>query len=369
MYRRSIASLVCIVVLFCGNPLGAWQSDEIRDQIRKTGAQLCKQHNVPGLAVALIKNGKVAWTEGIGMANVEEAVPVTETTIFNIGSISKPVAAWGFMKLVEQETIDLDTPVNQYLTKWKLPESEFDANGVTLKRLLSHTTGLSLHGYPGFQPGEDLPTLEESLSGATNGRGDVRLIHEFRYSNLGYALLGHILELASEKSHEELLRETVIDPLEMTSTGIYATDEHEQRLAAHYWPRETERVARPRYEFGEIVGHGGVHSSMGDLSKYVLWQLVSGEQSSVRPETLRELHQPVIKMEDDKPHSIGTDWFIYRFPGVKMIEHSGGTDGHSATIAFLPEYQVGLIVLANTGNDASGSIARPLLRTIIRPER
>ena len=101
---------------------------------------------------------------------------MTPTTGFNVGSISKTIAAWGVMTLVEQGRIDLDAPVATYLTRWSLPESGFDEDGVTMRRLLSHTAGLSLHGYPGWGPDELLPTLEESLSGNTNGAGAVGVI-------------------------------------------------------------------------------------------------------------------------------------------------------------------------------------------------
>ena len=112
---------------------------------------------------------------GYGFADVAQSIPVTPTTGFNVGSISKTIAAWGVMTLVERGELGLDTPVDTYLTRWHLPESTFDERGVTIRRLLSHTAGLSLHGYPGWGPDDPLPTLEESLSGKTNGPGAVFL--------------------------------------------------------------------------------------------------------------------------------------------------------------------------------------------------
>lgn len=102
------------------------------------------------------------------------------------------------MKLVETGAIDLDEPVSRYLSRWQLPETECDNEGVTMRRLLSHTVGLSLHGYPGFHPDEPLPTLEESLSGATDGAGAVYLVREpgseWEYSGGGYTLAQLIIE-------------------------------------------------------------------------------------------------------------------------------------------------------------------------------
>ena len=93
---------------------------------------------------------------------------------FNIGAIAKTVASWGVMKLVENGDLDLDAPALDYLMRWQLPQSKFDHDLVTVRRMSSHTAGLSLSGYPGFQPGEKLPSEEKSLSGAPNGHGSVR---------------------------------------------------------------------------------------------------------------------------------------------------------------------------------------------------
>jgi CubicO group peptidase (beta-lactamase class C family) len=145
---------------------------------------------VPGAAVAMIENGELRFAKGYGMADESEQIPVTKTTGFNIASISKTVSAWGVMKLVEEGKLKLDEPASTYLTRWELPASEFDASGVTIRRLLSHTAGLSLHGYPGWTLADTLPSIEESLSGKTNGAGDVRLIMEpgtrWQYSGGGY---------------------------------------------------------------------------------------------------------------------------------------------------------------------------------------
>jgi len=101
---------------------------------------------IPGAAVGLIHNGEVAWTRSYGLADKENDVPVTLDTAFQVASISKPVAAWGVMRLAEQGRTDLDTPVERYLTRWHLPPSDLNHAAVTIRRLLSHTAGLSLHG-------------------------------------------------------------------------------------------------------------------------------------------------------------------------------------------------------------------------------
>src|SRR5579884_642357 len=141
-----------------GGDFGRWLDQHV--------PALLARHGVPGVAIALVRNGAVAWAAGYGLADAASGRPVTPETVFQVASVSKPVAAWGIVCLAEQGRLDLDAPVDRYLTRWHLPPSELDVAGVTARRLLSHTAGLSLPGYWGTAPDQPLPTLEESLSGA-----------------------------------------------------------------------------------------------------------------------------------------------------------------------------------------------------------
>ncbi|PCJ14321.1 MAG: hypothetical protein COB10_04540 [Planctomycetota bacterium] len=151
--------------------------------------QLLQDFSVPGAAIAIIENGEIVLQKGYGFSDIENEVKVDTKTGFNIGSISKTFAAWGVMNLVQDGKLDLDAPAEKYLSRWHLPESEFDSNEVTIRRLLSHTAGLSLHGYPGWSPTDELPTIEESLNGKNNGPGRVEIIMEpgtrYKYSGGG----------------------------------------------------------------------------------------------------------------------------------------------------------------------------------------
>ncbi len=171
---------------------------------------LLEELATPGATVALIRDGIVVVSKGYGWADHEGRERVTTTTLFNIGSISKTVAAWGLMRLVEEGKVDLDAPVENYLTRWRLPPSAFDHDDVTLRRLLSHTAGLQLHGYPGFEPDEQLPTVVASLSGATNGSGDVRVIMtpgtKWQYSGGGFTIAQLLVEEMTGRPFHEYMR-------------------------------------------------------------------------------------------------------------------------------------------------------------------
>ena len=249
--------------------LFAQSPDELREKITQVAEEACKKHNVPGLAIAVIKDRELAWAQGIGLANVAEEQKVTPETVFNVGSVSKCVAAWGMMQLVEQGKVDLDAPIEDSVTGWKLPDSEFDSKGVTLRRLLSHTAGLSLHGYPGFQTEEELPTLADSLSGATNGRGDVRIVHEpgskWQYSGGGYTLAQLMLEEQAEQDFATYMRENVFQPLGMNSSDYGWTDRISGNAATPY--DENGEAIEPEH-FAALAA-AGLQTTVTDLAHFV----------------------------------------------------------------------------------------------------
>ena len=147
----------------------------------------------PGLAVALVCHGRTSWAAGYGFADQAKGQPVTPATRFQAASVSKPVTAWGVLRLVEQGRISLDEPVVGHLRRWRLPPSSFQAGGITIRRLLSHTAGLSVHGYAGQTLERPLPPIEASLSGEAGGSFPVELLEapgrRWLYSGGGYSVL------------------------------------------------------------------------------------------------------------------------------------------------------------------------------------
>jgi CubicO group peptidase (beta-lactamase class C family) len=151
--------------------------------------------DVPGVAVAQVRDGAVSWSRGYGQADTAAGTPVTADTVFQVASLSKSVSAWGVMHLVEQGRLELDAPVDTYLTRWHLPASTADPDGVTVRRLLDHTAGLNGQDYSPVTT-RPLPSLEQSLTGGSGRPGDrarsddVRVTAEpgqqYVYSNGGY---------------------------------------------------------------------------------------------------------------------------------------------------------------------------------------
>jgi CubicO group peptidase (beta-lactamase class C family) len=161
---------------------------------RHTIEERMRALNVNGVSVAVIRNYELEWAKGYGFADVENKRSVTTETLFLAGSISKPVAATGALMLVEQGKLKLDDDVNGYLKSWKLPENEFTREQkVTLRRLLSHTAGLTVHGFPGYSASSEVPAIPQILDGVKPAntpavRVDLVPGSTYRYSGGGYTV-------------------------------------------------------------------------------------------------------------------------------------------------------------------------------------
>ena len=179
-----------------------WGCDPVQtglvQAVEDAARQALAASTTPGLAVALVHQGQVVWAAGYGMADPETGQPVTASTRFQAASLSKPVTAWGVLRLVESGRIGLDEPVLGRLRRWRLSPSPLDADGITVRRLLSHTAGLSVHGYVGLTSDRPLPSIAASLSGETGDSFPVEMLEapgrRWLYSGGGYSLLQLLVE-------------------------------------------------------------------------------------------------------------------------------------------------------------------------------
>ncbi len=189
-------------------------------------------HKVPGMSIALVKEGELRWAKGYGIANTETGTPVTESTMFQAGSISKPIAALAALKLMEEGKLDLDEDVNQYLTEWKVPENRFTGEEkVTIRRLLTHTAGMTVHGFPGYSQTDTFPSINTVLNGEGN---TAKIVVDtfpdaiWRYSGGGYTVMEKAVEDISGMPLEEYMAKNIFPELDMLNST------YEQPISAPY---------------------------------------------------------------------------------------------------------------------------------------
>jgi CubicO group peptidase (beta-lactamase class C family) len=184
-------------------------------------AERMKFYKVPGVSVAVVNNGKIEWARGFGVKDVSTNEPVTTETLFQAGSISKPVAALAALRLVQDGKLALDEDVNAKLVSWKLPDNEFTKeNKVTLRRLLTHSAGLTVHGFPGYADGAAVPTLVQVLNGEKPANTEAIRVEAvpgtiWNYSGGGYTIMQQMLIDVAKKPFPDIVKQLVLDPAGM----------------------------------------------------------------------------------------------------------------------------------------------------------
>ena len=333
--------LLIIVTLFVFTGFQQ-KADPLESALDSLVPSLLIEKNVPGVSLAVIKNGEIILAKGYGKADIKTNKDVKAQTHFNIGSISKSLTAWAVVDLSEKGRINLDSPVMKYIRKWKFPESKYDLNKLTIRRVLSHTGGLSVRGYNGqFVPGDKLPTLEESLSGYSGSDGSLDFITEpgteFRYSSGGYTLLQLLIEEVTQKSFATFMKETVFDPLKMRETGYMLTGS----TATPYKPNKSPW---PHYQFVE-QGSGGIYTTASDLAKFIV--VFSKKKMLIQP-----------AVETGGVYGLGCKMAPVS-EKTKLISHDGANEGWRALYLMQPETTSGIVILTNS--DDGGKVGAPII--------
>jgi CubicO group peptidase (beta-lactamase class C family) len=190
-----------------------------RPSARWTLAERMASSHVPAVSVAVIDGGKIAWARAFGVSEADKTDPVTTSTLFEAQSISKAITATAALALVSSGRLSLDAPVNTYLKSWKIPDNEYQTTEkVTLRRILSHTSGLTVGGFAGYRSGDSIPTLLQVLNGekpATNPPIRVDFIpgSKFRYSGGGIVVLQQLLTDQTGLPFPDLMKKLVLTPL------------------------------------------------------------------------------------------------------------------------------------------------------------
>jgi len=238
-------------------------------------ADRMKELNVPGVSVAVIHEGKIEWTRGFGVAAVG-GFAVSPDTMFQAGSISKPLAAMAALKLVEQGKLSLDADINTYLSSWKLPGAPVTAGKpVTLRELLTHTAGITVHGFPGYASNEPVPTLVQVLNGEKPAntaaiRSEAAPGAQWKYSGGGYTIMQQAVIDVTHDPFARLLHDTVLAPIGMThSTYEQPLPKAFQLFAATPYRGDGKPVQGGAHTYPEMAA-AGLWTTPADLCRYIL---------------------------------------------------------------------------------------------------
>jgi CubicO group peptidase (beta-lactamase class C family) len=328
-----------------------WGRDPFRtglvQAVEDAARQALASSTTPGLAVALVHHGRLIWAAGYGVADRTTGQPVTATTRFQAASLSKPVTAWGVLRLVESGRIGLDEPIVGHLRRWRPPASPFDADGLTVRRLLSHTAGLSVHGYVGQRADRPLPSIVASLSGKTGDGFPVELLEapgqRWLYSGGGYSLAQLLVEQLTGRPFTDYMQAEVLEPLGMTASSL-----HWSRTAATARPHDAHGRQIGDFTFAEQAAAGLV-TTAPDLARFLAAALAGPRGEPPGRGVLSPAGvQVALTAAPATDGRWGLGYGLGLTPGGDLLAyHEGANRGWRAGLALLPDRRAGIALLAN----------------------
>jgi CubicO group peptidase (beta-lactamase class C family) len=333
-------------------------TDSVTDGLTAALAEHVERHRVPGAAAGLLVGGE-AHTASVGVTNVEHPLPVTDTTLFQVASITKTFVSTAVMLLVEEGRLALDDPVGKHLPTLHA-RTGLDAGAITVEHLLSHQAGFDGdHLFVGRVP-DSLDQLADARRLFEPGTG-------VSYNNAAFSIAGEVIAAVSGTSFESFVQERLLEPLGIK--GYFTADE-----------AITHRVAAPHYVVGDATGvlrgtgwqpgwelapvdraAGGLITSVSGLLAWARFHLdgtTADGSTLLARELVEHMHRPLVEL--DRWTGIGLDWFVIASEGGTAIDHGGLTVGYCSTLVLAPEKDVAVVCLthATTGGAVNQAIRR-----------
>lgn len=347
--------LLSLALVGCATPRAGPKTDSLDDFV---AAQMAQRH-VPGLSLAIIQDGRIVEARAYGVTDPGGHTPVTTSTLFQAGSISKSVSALGALRLVEQGRLDLDADVNRTLTSWKVPTNTFTAvKPVTLRGILSHTAGLTVHGFPGYAVDVARPTLVQVLNGEppTNTapiRVDTTPGAIWRYSGGGYTVMQQMIVDLTGKPFPEFMRETVLQPIGMTNSSFEQPLPPVMAAMAAGGQYANIEPVKGRWHVYPEMAAAGLWTTPTDLARFAIevQNAYAGRSSKVISRAMTRRMLTVEKQGD------GLGFFLQGAGPTLLFNHGGRDEGFDASLNALAESGQGLVVMINA-NDNSNMMNR-----------
>ncbi len=329
-------------------------------------AERMAHYKVPGVSLAVINHGQIEWAKGYGVLERGRPARVTAETLFQAASISKPVAAMAMLHLVQEGRLNLDEDVNTKLISWKVPENQFtEKEKVTLRRIVSHSAGLTVHGFAGYAAGESVPTLVQILNGekpanSSAVRVDVVPGTQWRYSGGGFIVMQQLMMDVTGQPFPQFMKETVLDKLEMTHSSYMQPLPDPLRSSAAAGYRSDGTIIKGNWHTYPEMAAAGLWTTPSDLARFAIELENSYLGSSERilsQEMARTMLSPII---DHWGLGIGINGEGKRL----YFSHGGGNEGYRCFLVAYAETGLGAVVMTNS--DSGEPLAMEIVRSIAK---
>ncbi len=318
-----------------------------------------REWEVPGLAIAIVKDDRIVLAKGYGVRKLGDPLPVSERTLFAIGSSSKAFTAAAVAMLVDEGKLKWDDPVTKYLPEFELYDP-YVTRELTVRDLLSHRSGLERGDLLWYGSEYD---RDEILRRARHLKPTWSLRSTFGYQNLMYLAAGQLIAKVSGKSWDDFIRQRVFTPLSMSASSTSIKDlKNSDNVSSPHAKVEDKVEVIPWRNIDNIAPAGSINSSVVDMAQWVRLQLAQGEYQKQRllsSGAAKEMHMSQTVIRFEPPFSLlypeahflnyGLGWFLHDYRGRKVVEHGGAIDGMRAQVAMIPEEKLGLVILTNMG--------------------
>lgn len=329
-------------------------------------AERMEHYNVPGVSIAVINDFQIEWARGYGVLEAGKSEPVTPETLFQTASLAKPVVAVAALHFVEMGALELDSDVNQSLVSWQVPENEFASEEkVTLRRLLSHSAGVTVEGFRGYALGEKVPSLQQILDGEWPANSppiyvDILPGTMHRYSGGGYMIVQQLLEDVVGEAFPDIMQNSVLEPWGMTASTFESPLPEDLHSIAASGHRENGIAIRGGWHTYPEMGAGGsMWATPSDLAHFAIRVMLSYSGRSeevISQDTAIQMLTPQIGDRGLGPLSYdeGGDLFYFM--------HPGGNDGYKNVMIAYPKRGQGIVIMTNS--DAGEALWDEILNSV-----
>ena len=326
--------------------------DEVWADLQTFVADLMEQKKVPGAVVGVLHQGEVR-TAGFGVTNIDHPLPVTDDTLFQIGSITKTFTGTAIMRLIEMNKLDLDATVHTYLPDFKVID-EAATKQARLRHLLTHMGGWVGDVFEDTGDGED--ALAQYVTILAEAEQLAPLGTVWSYNNAGFAVAGLIIEQVTGKSYEDALKELVLEPLGLEQSYLDAGQVMTHRFATGHYEREAGiQVAEPWPLPRSARAMGGIICTVNDLLRYARFHLGDGTNEAgervLNAETLAHMHRPQATVWRDAQWAL--TWAYTEIDGSPQLSHGGGTVGQISWLGLMPEHDFAIAIFTNAGGGSA----------------
>lgn len=332
--------------------------------------QMMRKHHLPSVAVALIDDQDTIWQETNGFANLEAEIPAETDTVYKLWSVSKAFTAIETMRLVQDGLIDLDTPITEYFPDLSIQSRFPVTEPITARKILTHRAGLPRNECHWIGLGPDM--LADLVYSLEDCHQVYPVGEHYKYSNIGFDLLGYLIEKMRQESFPDYMRDNLLLPAGMENSAFLRSQISDDFIVAAGY--EYDEGAYYPYDQGDITSlpSGNAYASVQDLTNFVKFifhaGIVAGEQI-IKPDTF-ELIFTTQASNDNDPQPMGLGWKTATVLGSEhLVWHDGGPDdGTGALVAFLPERKLGVVLISNStafGSNISVPFAIDILEVML----